>query len=308
MVLSPEHKSKIPVIAIFSCCLVWGTTFVIVKDSSTLIDPFLLSTFRNLIATIVLAIYILIRKKTDALKDKKTLLYGGILGILLAAIYIIQTVGLIYTSSNHSAFISCSAVIMVPIFLFFMGWQKFILKQVLAIFVVTGGLILLTYHPGSTSFNLGDILTFIAAIICAFHLIFAGHYVRKVDFLSLIFYQFFIAAIVSSLGLFVNANFISKTPILFHPDSINNVLYLGFVGTLFCYFVTVWGQKRVSTMYTALIFSLEPIFASITSYFILGELFNTNEFIGATLIFLGIIYYSLPKGIFLKILRPKKSQ
>ena len=190
MALSPETKNKIPAIAIFSCCLVWGTTFVIVKDSSTLIDPFLLSTFRNLIATIVLAIYILLRKKTNALKDKKTLIYGGILGILLAAIYIIQTVGLIYTSSNHSAFISCSAVIMVPIFLFFIGWQKFVFKQILAILIVTGGLILLTYHPGANSFNLGDILTFIAAIICALHLIFAGHFVRKVDFLSLIFYQF----------------------------------------------------------------------------------------------------------------------
>jgi drug/metabolite transporter (DMT)-like permease len=305
MALSPEIKNRIPLIAMFSCCLVWGTTFVIVKDSATLIDPFLLSTFRNSIAAIVLLIYILLKNKTAALKDKKTLIYGGILGLLLAAIYIIQTIGLIYTTSNHSAFISCSVVIMVPVILYFMGWQKFILKQVLAIVVVTAGLILLTYHPGADSFNFGDILTFIAAIICAFHLIFAGNYVRKVDFLSLIFYQFFIAAIASSFGLFIHANFISNQPILFHPDSINNVLYLGFVGTLFCYFVTVWGQKKVSTMYTALIFSLEPIFASITSYFVLGEYFNTNEFIGAALIFISIIYYSLPKKFLLNLFRSK---
>jgi drug/metabolite transporter (DMT)-like permease len=82
-------------------------------------------------------------------------------------------------------------------------------------------------------------------------------------------------------------------------------LYLGFVGTLFCYFVTVWWQKKVSTMYTALIFSLEPIFASITSYFVLGEYFNTNEFIGAALIFISIIYYSLPKKFLLNLFRSK---
>ncbi len=299
-----KNKNNIPLAAIFLCCLVWGTTFVVVKDSSTLIDPFLLSACRNLIAVIVLLIYIVTRKKMAALKDKKVFIYGSILGLLLAVIYIVQTVGLIYTSSNHSAFISCSAVIMVPIFLYFMGWQKFVLKQVLAIIVVTGGLILLTYQPGLSKFNLGDVLTFIAAIVCAFHLIFAGHYVRKVDFLSLIFYQFLIAAIVSIIGLFINATFISEKPILFHAESINNVLYLGFVGTLFCYFVTVWGQKKVSTIYTALIFSLEPIFASITSYFVLGELFSANEFVGAALIFIGIIYYSLPKGIFSKFLKP----
>jgi drug/metabolite transporter (DMT)-like permease len=301
-----KNKDNIPVATIFLCCLVWGTTFVVVKDSSTLIDPFLLSAFRNLIAVIVLFMYILISKKTAALKDKKIFIYGSILGFLLAAIYIIQTVGLIYTSSNHSAFISCSAVIMVPVFLYFMGWQKFITKQVLAIIVVTGGLVALTYQPGLSNLNLGDILTFIASIICAFHLIFAGHYVRKVDFLSLIFYQFLIAAIVSFIGLFVNSILITNQPILFRPEAINNVLYLGFIGTLFCYFVTVWGQKKVSTIYTALIFSLEPIFASITSYFVLGETFNTREFIGATFIFVGIIYYSLPKGFISKVLTPKK--
>ena len=305
MTLSSTNKNKIPIIAIFLCCLVWGTTFVIVKDAATLIDPFLLSLFRNSIASIVLLLYILLKRKTAPLKHKKTLFYGVILGVLLSAIYTIQTIGLIYTTSNHSAFISCSAILMVPIILFFMGWQKFIKKQIIAILIVTFGLLVLTYHPDTTSYNLGDVLTFIAAIICAFHLIFAGHYVRKVDFLSLIFYQFFSAAIASGLGLFIHSNFISNQPILFHPDSINNVLYLGFLGTLFCYFVTVWGQKKVSTMYTALIFSLEPIFASISSYYFLGEYFNRNELIGAALIFAGIIYYSLPKGFFSNLIYSK---
>jgi len=305
LTLSLQNKSRTPIIALFACCLVWGTTFVIVKDAATLIDPFLLSLFRNSIAAIVLLCYLLLSRKTAALKEMKTFIYGIFLGVLLAAIYIIQTIGLIYTSSNHSAFITCSTIIMVPIILYFIGWQKFVAKQILAIIIVTTGLILLTYHSSTTGYNLGDVLTFIAAIICAFHLIFAGRYVRKVDFLSLIFYQFFSAAIVSGLGLFIHANFISNQPILFHPDSIKNVLYLGFLGTLFCYFVTVWGQKKVSTMYTALIFSLEPIFASITSYFVLGEYFSRNEFIGAAFIFVGIIYYSLPKDTFTNLIRSK---
>ncbi len=308
MNLIEKNKSRIPVIAIFTCCLVWGTTFVVVKDSSTLIDPFLLSGLRNLIAVIVLLIYILFTNKTKALLNKKVLIYGSILGVLLAAIYIIQTVGLIFTTSNHSAFISCSAVIMVPIFLYFIGWQKFVLKQIFAIIVVSGGLILLTYQPGISKLNLGDILTFIAAIICALHLIFAGHFVRIVDFLSLIFYQFLVAAIVSFIGLYINSQFISSEPILFDPNSINNVLYLGLLGTLFCYFVTVWGQKRVSTIYTALIFSLEPIFASTTAYFVLGEYFSKNEIIGASLIFIGLIYYSIPKNLFSKLLNLKSKK
>jgi drug/metabolite transporter (DMT)-like permease len=292
MKIGNPSRNYVPVLAIFMCCLVWGTTFVVVKDVSTQIDPFLLAGLRNLLAGSVLLLYLLFFKKVRLLKIKKSMVYGALLGGLLSAIYILQTAGLVYTTSNHSAFISCSAMIMVPIILFFIGWQKFVFKQIVAIVIITIGLFLLTYKTGTTNFNYGDILTFIAAILCAFHLIFSGHYVRKVDFLSLIFYQFLFATIVSFIGLFIKQQ-VFHEPILFKESSYGSVLYLGLLGTLFCYFVTVWGQKHVSTIYTALIFTLEPIFASITSFIVLGEVFTTKEFAGACSIFFGIVYYSL---------------
>ena len=290
-------KSYLPVLAIFLCCLVWGTTFVIVKDAMTDIDPFLLSAFRNLLAVIVLFIFLILTKKIGVLKIKNGVKYGSVLGILLGAIYSIQSTGLIYTTSNHSAFISCSAVVMVPIFMYFVGWQKFNLKQIFAIIVITTGLFLLTFKPGLIHFNQGDFFTFIAAVICAIHLILSGHYVRKIDFLPLIFYQFLFATIGSFFGLFIKYIINHQEPILFNNSVIPNVLYLGLLGTLFCYFVTVWGQKQVSTVYTALIFSLEPIFASIVSYIVLGEVFTQHEIIGAISIFIGVVYYSIPKNL-----------
>jgi len=299
-------RSHLPVLAIFLCCMVWGTTFVIVKDAVTDIDPFLLSAFRNLLAVIVLFIFLLLSKKIALLKVKNGVKYGAILGVLLGAIYAIQSTGLIYTTSNHSAFISCSAVVMVPIFMYFMGWQKFTLKQVFAIMVITVGLFLLTFKPGLIHFNYGDFLTFIAAIICAIHLILSGHYVRKIDFLPLIFYQFLFATLGSFIGLFIKYFLHHQEPILFNTTVIPNVLYLGLLGTLFCYFVTVWGQKHVSTVYTALIFSLEPIFASIVSFIILGEVFTRNEIIGAISIFIGVVYYSLPKNLVIETINKIK--
>jgi drug/metabolite transporter (DMT)-like permease len=300
MNLIKKYQNRIPVIAIFSCTLIWATTFAIIKKSLTLIDPFLLSFFRNSIAAFFLLAYIIYSKNNAILKDKKALFHGSILGVLLAAIYIIQAIGLSHTTSNRSALISCSEVIMVPVFLYFIGWQKFTLKQILAIVIITGGLIILTYEPGMSSFNMGDILIFLSAIICAFHLIFAGHYVRNTNFLSLIFYQFLSGAIVSLFSIGFMMLFKDNSQILFQSSSISHILYLSLFGTLFCYFITVWGQKRVSTIYTTLIFSIEPIFASTTSYFVLGEYFSTNEFLGATLILIGLIYYSLPKMIFSK--------
>jgi drug/metabolite transporter (DMT)-like permease len=64
-------------------------------------------------------------------------------------------------------------------------------------------------------------------------------------------------------------------------------------GTLYCYFVTVWAQKYVSTITTAMIFSMEPIFASTFSYLHFGEVFGLKELAGALLILMGVIAYQL---------------
>ena len=288
----------IPILAILGCCLIWGTTFTVVKDVSNSIDPFLLSGFRNLIATSVLFVYFIITKKGKILLDKNSLRTGFVLGVLLGTIYISQTIGITFTSANHSAFITCSAVIMVPVILFLFGWEKFNKKQILSILMVAIGLVLLTLKSGLSGFNLGDLITLAAAVICAMHIVFSGLYVRKYNFLSLIFYQFFFAGLVSFCSLFSKQAFYNFPPILFENDAIYNVLYLGLLGSLFCYFVTVWGQKHVSTTYIALIFSLEPLFASVTNYLVLNEVFTTKEFIGAVIIFGGILLYSVPKKWF----------
>ncbi len=289
------NMPTIPILAILGCCLIWGTTFTVVKDVSKSIDPFLLSGLRNLIATLVLFAYFISTKKWKNLLDKDSLKSGLVLGILLGAIYISQTIGIIFTSANHSAFITCSAVIMVPIILFLFGWEKFNRKQTLSILMVAIGLVLLTLKNGLSGFNLGDLITLVAAVICAMHIVISGLYVRKYNFLALIFYQFFFAGLASFAGLFSKQFLYNYPPILFENEAVFNVLYLGLLGTLFCYFVTVWGQKHISTTYVALIFSLEPLFASVTNYFILNEVFTKKEFTGAIIIFVGILLYSIPK-------------
>jgi drug/metabolite transporter (DMT)-like permease len=294
------HKtSYLPLIAILGCCLIWGTTFTVVKNVSENIDPFLLSTFRNSIAVLSMLLYFIVSKKINLLKDKKALISGSVLGVMLGAIYISQTIGITYTSANHSAFITCSAVVMVPIILLMLGWEKIKLRQFLSISLVGVGLTLLTLKNDLTGLNLGDFITFLAAIICALHIVYAGKYVRENQFLALIFYQFVIAALVSFLGLLVKQSTNGFQPILLNDNALFSVIYLGFLGTLFCYFVTVWGQKYVSTIYLALIFSLEPLLASVTNYFVLGETFTLKELAGSMVIFIGIIIYS--------VTQPKKS-
>lgn len=284
-------KKQIPILALLICCMIWGSTFVVIKNVSSKMDPFLLSTFRNGIAVLILLPYILLSKKTACLKNKKSVKDGFIIGFFLAGIYIVQTIGMIFTTSNHSAFITSSAVIIVPVLLVLFRKHKITLQQIISILIITIGLYFLTNTKQKEEYNIGDIITFIGAFICAAHIIFSGIFVKKTDFLSLVFYQFVFAGIISFIGLLIN---IKGLEIHFENGYLLEILYLGAIGTFFCFFVTVWAQKYISTIYAMMIFSLEPVFASISSYVYSGELFTQLEIYGAMGIFLGLIFYNIP--------------
>jgi drug/metabolite transporter (DMT)-like permease len=284
-------KKWIPNVALLICCMIWGTTFVAIKKITHLIDPYLLATLRSLLAVLVLFPILLITKKKNVFFDKQAIKYGFITGLILGGIYVIQTIGMQFTSSNHSAFITSSAVIMVPLLLVLTGKQKLNFTQTACIILIALGLYFLTNTNDNQPYNLGDTITFFGAIVCSLHIILSGHFVRKTAFLGLIFYQFLFATIISFFGLIISKG-ISQTEINFSPLVLNNVLYLGFFGTLLCFFVTVWAQKFVSTITTAMIFSLEPVFAATTSFILLHESLNLLEIIGGMLILLGLIAFN----------------
>lgn len=289
-------KNIKPILLVTLCCIIWGTTFTVVKETTTKINPFLLSTARNSIATILLFLYLIFSKKIIKLKNIKSIIYGSTIGIILAIIYISQTFGLNYTTANNSAFISSVTVILIPIILIFIGKVVLNKKQVFSILIVMLGLYLLTIKNGLISINTGDLITFGATFICALHIILSGIYVNKTEFLSLIFYQFLSASLFSIIGYIIFMPEIISSSLIQDSSTILRVLYLGILGTFFCFFVTVWCQQFIGSIFLALIFSMEPIFAGITNYIVLDEKFSSKELLGAIVIFIGIIAYSISKN------------
>ncbi len=286
-----QTKKKYILLLVF-CCLIWGSTFTVIKDITTKVDAFLLSSLRNWIAVLAFLIYLIISKKLHTLKNKSAIKYGIILGVIIGAIYIVQTIGLNITSSTHSAFITSSAVILVPILLLFSGQNKLDKTQISTIGIVGIGIYFLTNGNSNSSYNLGDVLTLICAVICALNIILSGEYVRKSELNGIIFYQFLFAGIISTIALLIKTG-ITKDEIIFELDAIPSILYLSLIGTLLCYFIMIYVQQYISTILTAMILSLEPIFATTASYFYTGETITLIELFGGLLIISGITYYNL---------------
>lgn len=267
--------------------IVWGSTFFIVKDTVASVDEFFIVFVRNSIAAGLILPYAFYKNKKELFK-KQNIIFGAIIGGLLALTYISQTIGLKYTSSGHSAFITGSAVVVVPFIMAFIYHQKLRLIELATTGVVIIGIFLLTYDA-KTAFNKGDIITLITLFAYAFHIVYSSRFVMKVDMLALITHQFVWSAIFSGIALLIFGNVVETISV----KDWSSMLYLGVIGTLFCYFASVWVLKYISAVKLIVIFALEPVFASVFAYAFAGEVLNLREIMGSLLIVTAIIFYQI---------------
>jgi len=282
--------------------IVWGSTFFIIKDTVNTVNEYFIVFGRMLLASIPMVLFVFFKNR-KSLVNKRAIINGSVLGFLLTSTYLSQTIGLKYTSSGHSAFITGAAVIIVPVIMYFVFKDKLLKSDFFSIMVVVTGLFLLTYDF-ETHFNTGDIITIITAVSCAFHIVLSGRFVKKTDSLALITYQFISGTLFSLIGLLIIGIDFNSVP----SGAISAIVYLGVIGTLFCYFVSVWIQKYVSSVKVALIFSLEPVFAAFFGYLALHETLNIKESFGMFLILAGVFLYQLMRNENFKtrILKPVK--
>ena len=271
---------------------IWGSTFFIIKDAVQSVNEFFMVFIRTAIAFIAL-FFFLFKKDKILLLDKNAILYGSILGGLLFISYTSQTIGLKYTSTGHSAFITSSAIIWVPFLCYILYRQRISHIDIFTVITIVMGLFYLTYDT-ETSINIGDIITNISALSRALILVLVRKMISVANLISIVVYQFLTAAICSLCIWLITCQSVLDINI----ETGFSLLYLGIFGTLFCYFITTWVQKYVSALKVSIITSTEPLFATIFSFIFINERLNYKELIGAFLILLGVVAHSLLNSIY----------
>jgi drug/metabolite transporter (DMT)-like permease len=270
---------------------VWGSTFVVIRDSRNYIDPLFLVFSRLLIAALAMMSWCYWRDRV-AFFNRTAMRYGALLGFLLFSTYASQTVGLRWTTSGHSGFITGSAVILVPLILRVVFRTPLSRIDYVSSAVVFVGLYLLVYDPGS-KINVGDAITLITALSYAVHLIFSARGVKTAPVNGIVAWQFAFSTLFAGVALLLAGGQVA-TDI---ERSLLPILYLGLLGTLFCYFVSVWAQQFVSPVTVVIIFSLEAVFAAFLGFIFLSETFSRNEIFGACLIFAGALGHEIHREL-----------
>lgn len=282
-----NSKKTSALIILIIVIIIWASTFFIIKDTVTVVDPYLLVFYRTTIAAIFMLLVVLIRREKLKI-NKPSVINGLIVGFLVGISYISQTVGMKYTSSGHSAFISCSSVILVPIILLIGFKEKVNQIEIISLIITLIGLFLLTYDI-KTRINFGDAITFISMIAFAINLVYQSKFAQNINILSFLFFQFLGASLVGTFGLFLITDFSMHLSL----KVLTVLIYLAVFVTLFCFSAITWILKYLNPFFVALLISVEPVLAAVFGYFALGEKLNLKEFIGASIVMGGILYYQL---------------
>ena len=148
--------------------IIWGSSFVVMKNSVDLISPCYLLALRFTVAALCMLGVFWPQNKG---MGKKDIQYGVILGVFLFTSYVFQTYGLKHTTASKNAFITTLYVMIVPFLHWVFNGKKPLGKNILAAVLAVIGLALLSLE-GDLGINLGDLLTLICGVFFAVHIVF----------------------------------------------------------------------------------------------------------------------------------------
>ncbi|MCY3413559.1 MAG: DMT family transporter [Candidatus Heimdallarchaeota archaeon] len=269
----------------------WGSTFILVKITTSIVplDGFI--TIRFFIASLIIAIIaILDAEARQSLLNRDLLKAGSILGTFLYLSFFFQTEGLQLTTPAKAAFITGFGVVLVPIFARFMG-TSIIKREQISVVLAFIGLAFLSLDFSQISIiNRGDLLILITAICIALHILFTDKY-DKLNIRALVLVQL----LVISLESFIISLF--RKSIWIPDTSTSGIIWLtlavtAILASAFAFLSQTYAQQEgVPPHVIAIIFSLEPVFALVID--IILKLYPTVQgLIGMFLIFLAMLLVS----------------
>ncbi|MEH1948731.1 MAG: DMT family transporter [Nostoc sp.] len=263
--------------------IIGSTTFPLTKDIVGSLSPSALIATRFVIAAAVFSL--------NLRNLNKLLLRDGIvLGLLLFFFLAIETIALKTIPANRAAFIGSLNALIVPL----LGWlsgQRVPLKTFLAAGVAVIGIGVMFWEGGEL--GIGDLLMFVDAFVYAAYILFLERVASRHPTLTLTSVQLLF---IATLGLlWSNTQIINQFEVI--RQHWGAILYLGLLATAAVIWLQTLAQQWVSSDEAALLFTLEPLFATIFSFWLLGEHLGIRGLIGAILVLVALIVSQSPQKI-----------
>jgi drug/metabolite transporter (DMT)-like permease len=265
------------VLGLMVVAAVWGVAFTVIKQTLQDMSPMVLLAVRFLCAAVLVAPLL----RGFRLRDVGPAL---LVATLFWAGFAFQTAGLAWTTPARSAFVTGLSTPLTPMVFLLVYRLRPAVATWVGVALAAVGLYFLTRPDSGLAPNRGDLLTLGCAVCFAGQIVATGHFVRRVGAGHLLAVEMAVTGLLS-LGA---APLLEVPHLHFTATSLAGMVFLIVTGV-----ATFWFQLRaqqvVSPSLTALIFALEPVFAALTSFVVIGERLGGGQWVGAGLIVVAMV-------------------
>ena len=272
---------------------IWGSTFAVVKQLGEFLAPPALLAWRFSIGTLALLPLVLLgrrtaeRRDTGHRRDSGHFLWrdGLVLGLWLIAGYGTQTIALQTTTANRAAFFTALSVVLVPLWLTLVQRRRMPALLWTALPLAVAGLALLSWEGGA--WVTGDAWALACAVTYAGFIVALEKLASRHPALPFTLVQVLTVALLAWAWAGLSGAALWPPAAAWAP-----LLYLGIAATAVTTLLQTLGQRHVSAAEASLIYALEPVSASLFSFFLIGERVGARGAVGGALVVLATVLSS----------------
>lgn len=261
--------------------IIWGWTFLIVKDA---VASYSVLTFLALRFTLAAGLLLPFAVRQWSWK---VAVRGAGIGAAVALGYLFQTFGLTGTSAAHAGLLTGLFVIFTPVLDRLLYRAPLAPVTLLSVMVGVGGTALLTLNGLSTSISWGDALELLTAVAFALQIVWLGHYSRGLPSTPLAASQMIPAA----AGFWILTLTTQTTLRMPSPSVWLAIVITGGLASALAFWVQTFVQQRITSARTAVILLAEPLFATIFAVWLGGERLSAIQWTGAVLILASLLVH-----------------
>ena len=284
--MTGRHSKLLATAALLGTTAAWGSTFFMIKD---LLDRVPTLDFLAVRFTIAGLVMLAVAHRAVFGLDRRTVRQALIVGLIYGVAQILQTAGLAHTAASVSGFITGMYVVCTPLLASLLLRTRITAMTWGAVALATAGLAVLTLNGVSVGY--GEALTFVAAMLYALHIVALGAWSTARDALGMSVVQLLVIAVICLVATAPDG--------LVLPDNGRDwaaVVYMALVAGALGLLAQTWAQSQLSPTRTAIIMSMEPVFAAFFAVLLGGEEVALRMVLGGAMVLAAMLLVELSPG------------
>ncbi len=272
--------------ALLAMTAAWGSTFFLIKDLLDRVPTVDFLAVRFLIAGVAM---VLVAPRAIARLSPETRRRAVLLGSIYGVAQIMQTAGLAHTPASVSGFITGLYVVATPLIAAVLLRIPISALTWAAVALATAGLGVLTLDGFSIGY--GEAITLVAAILYACHIVGLGAWSTRADALGMSILQVLVIAAICLAAALTTGD--AGVVLPDRGSDWVSVVYMALVAGAAAMLAQTWAQAHLPPTRTAIIMSMEPVFAAFFAVLLGGEVITVRMLMGGAMVLAAMIVVEL---------------